>query len=54
VDPVTALRRAHPGWQIQIEAGVWVAVNRPAQNSQHIIVGPSYEELKGKLESEDQ
>lgn len=54
LDPVTALRRAHPAWQISCASGVWQAVCRPAQNSEHILVGPSIEELAAKLEQAEE
>jgi hypothetical protein len=49
--PVTlaSVRRSHPGWQIALENGVYVAVNRPAQTSQHIVVFPALEDLCERL-----
>jgi hypothetical protein len=47
------VRREHPDWQIALENGVFVAVNRPAQTSQHIVVFPTLDELAVRLEELD-
>ena len=48
-----SMRARHPGWQIQLEGPVWIAVNRPAQTSVHIIADEVLADLDGKLNHED-
>ena len=48
------VRGKHPGWSIAFENGVYVAVNRPAQTAQHIIVFDTLEELDARLDELNQ
>jgi hypothetical protein len=54
--PVTlaSARARHPGWQIALENDVYVAVNRPAQTEQHIVVFQDLEDLCERLDQIDQ
>lgn len=45
-----SVRAKHPTWQIVLENGVYVAVNRPAQTAQHIVVFEELADLAGRLE----
>ena len=53
--PVTlaSVRARHPGWQIALENHVYVAVNRPAQTAQHIVVQQDLEDLCERLDEID-
>jgi hypothetical protein len=53
--PVTlaSVRGRHPGWQIALENGVFVAVQRPMQSSQHITVHQTLEDLATRLDELD-
>jgi hypothetical protein len=53
--PVTlaSVRARHPGWQIALENDVYVAVNRPAQTEQHIVVFQDLEDLCDRLDRID-
>jgi hypothetical protein len=51
---LASVRGRHPGWQIALENGVFVAVNRPAQTSQHIVVFNELEDLATRLDELDQ
>lgn len=44
------IRVKHPAWQIVLENGVYVAVNRPAQTAQHIVVFEDLADLDGRLD----
>ena len=50
---LASIRRRHPGWQIALEGGMFVAVNRPAQTSQHIVVHETLAELDQRLDEID-
>lgn len=54
--PVTlpSVRARHPGWQIALENGVFSAVQRPMQSSQHITVHQTLEDLAARLDELDQ
>jgi hypothetical protein len=54
--PVTlaSVRARHPGWQIALENDVYVAVSRPAQTEQHIVVFQDLEDLCARLDQIDQ
>jgi hypothetical protein len=54
--PVTlaSVRARHPGWQIALENDAYVAVNRPAQTEQHIVVFQDLEDLCERLDQIDQ
>lgn len=47
------VRGKHPGWSIGLENGVYVAVNRPAQSAQHIVVFHDLAELDERLDELD-
>jgi hypothetical protein len=49
-----SVRSQHPEWQIALENGVYVAVNRPAQTSQHIVVFHDLKDLATRLDELDQ
>lgn len=51
---LASVRGRHPGWQIALENGVFVAVNRPAQTAQHIVVFPALEDLAARLDELDE
>jgi hypothetical protein len=53
--PVTlaSARARHPGWQIALEDDVYVAVNRPAQTEQHIVVFADLGDLVERLDQID-
>jgi hypothetical protein len=51
---LASLRARHPAWQIALENGVFVAVNRPAQTSQHITVHQTLEDLAARLDELDE
>jgi hypothetical protein len=46
---LSSIRAKHTGWQIAFEGGVFVAVSRPAQTSQHIVVFPDLDDLDKRL-----
>jgi hypothetical protein len=50
---LASVRGKHPHWQIALENSVFVAVNRPAQTSQNIVVEDTLEELDGRLDELD-
>ena len=47
------IRRRHPDWQIAREGRMFVAVNRPAQTSQHIVVHETLSDLDERLNEID-
>lgn len=47
---LASVRARHPGWQIALENHVYVAVNRPAQTSQHIVVFDDLSDLCERLD----
>lgn len=51
---LASVRARHPGWQIALENDVYVAVNRPAQTEQHIVVFQDLEDLCERLDQIDQ
>lgn len=51
---LASIRARHPGWQIALENQVYVAVNRPAQTSQHIVVFPDLKQLADRLDELDE
>ena len=53
LNPITALRRMHPGWEIRVEEGHFVAILRPARNTEHVLIGHTLDELAAKLDAED-
>lgn len=44
----------HPGWQIERQGPVWIAVSRPAQTSLNMLYSEDLTVLDDKLNHEDE
>jgi hypothetical protein len=51
---LASIRAKHTSWQIALENGVYVAVQRPAQNSTHLVYFASLKDLAKRLDELDQ
>ena len=49
---LSSLKRDYPEWEFAYvrDLGVWMALNKPTQSSEHVLVGRELDELRTKLE----
>jgi hypothetical protein len=48
-----SVRAKHHSWQIALENGVYVAVQRPTQTAQNVVVFDNLEDMDGRLDELD-